>query len=171
MRIKKGTGISFFPLDLRPELSNHALFPIPSFKDYFYCWNTFVENHEKTFKAWEGLHENSVRLSRQLRRILLVRGSLLISFLQSLFLELLMFPFLTFLTFPFLCVCVFITHFSSDENLIFSVFFVVPSPSTESALLLFHNSEPSARMLFPPAPFPHSHVFVLRDSQDLFPSR
>ncbi|KAM6162663.1 single-stranded DNA cytosine deaminase [Erethizon dorsatum] len=44
---------------------------IMTFKDYFYCWNTFVENHEKTFKAWEGLHENSVRLSRQLRRILL----------------------------------------------------------------------------------------------------
>ncbi|EHB11238.1 Activation-induced cytidine deaminase [Heterocephalus glaber] len=39
--------------------------------DYFYCWNTFVENHERTFKAWEGLHENSVRLSRRLRRILL----------------------------------------------------------------------------------------------------
>ncbi|KAL2776889.1 single-stranded DNA cytosine deaminase isoform 2 [Daubentonia madagascariensis] len=32
---------------------------------------TFKENHERTFKAWEGLHENSVRLSRQLRRILL----------------------------------------------------------------------------------------------------
>ncbi|XP_004752557.1 single-stranded DNA cytosine deaminase [Mustela nigripes] len=44
---------------------------IMTFKDYFYCWNTFVENREKTFKAWEGLHENSVRLSRQLRRILL----------------------------------------------------------------------------------------------------
>ncbi|KAB1254286.1 Single-stranded DNA cytosine deaminase, partial [Camelus dromedarius] len=44
---------------------------IMTFKDYFYCWNTFVANREKTFKAWEGLHENSVRLSRQLRRILL----------------------------------------------------------------------------------------------------
>ncbi|XP_030690316.1 single-stranded DNA cytosine deaminase [Globicephala melas] len=44
---------------------------IMTFKDYFYCWNTFVENHERTFKAWEGLHENSVRLTRQLRRILL----------------------------------------------------------------------------------------------------
>ncbi|XP_075409477.1 single-stranded DNA cytosine deaminase [Tenrec ecaudatus] len=44
---------------------------IMTFKDYFYCWNTFVENRERTFKAWEGLHENSVRLSRQLRRILL----------------------------------------------------------------------------------------------------
>ncbi|XP_062971832.1 single-stranded DNA cytosine deaminase [Cynocephalus volans] len=44
---------------------------IMTFKDYFYCWNTFVQNHEETFKAWEGLHENSVRLSRQLRRILL----------------------------------------------------------------------------------------------------
>ncbi|XP_065269560.1 single-stranded DNA cytosine deaminase [Emys orbicularis] len=44
---------------------------IMTFKDYFYCWNTFVENRERTFKAWEGLHENSVRLSRRLRRILL----------------------------------------------------------------------------------------------------
>lgn len=44
---------------------------IMTFKDYFYCWNTFVENRERTFKAWEGLHENSVRLTRQLRRILL----------------------------------------------------------------------------------------------------
>ncbi|XP_023421149.2 single-stranded DNA cytosine deaminase isoform X1 [Cavia porcellus] len=44
---------------------------VMTFKDYFYCWNTFVANREKTFKAWEGLHENSVRLSRQLRRILL----------------------------------------------------------------------------------------------------
>nr|5W1C_A Chain A, MBP fused activation-induced cytidine deaminase [synthetic construct]5W1C_B Chain B, MBP fused activation-induced cytidine deaminase [synthetic construct] len=43
---------------------------IMTYKDYEYCWNTFVENHERTFKAWEGLHENSVRLSRQLRRIL-----------------------------------------------------------------------------------------------------
>uniref|UniRef100_H2ZTU8 Uncharacterized protein n=1 Tax=Latimeria chalumnae TaxID=7897 RepID=H2ZTU8_LATCH len=41
------------------------------FKDYFYCWNTFVENRDVTFKAWEGLHENSVRLSRKLKRILL----------------------------------------------------------------------------------------------------
>nr|XP_056703866.1 single-stranded DNA cytosine deaminase isoform X2 [Euleptes europaea] len=32
---------------------------------------TFKENRQKTFKAWEGLHENSVRLSRKLRRILL----------------------------------------------------------------------------------------------------
>lgn len=68
-----------------------------------------------------------------------------------------MFPFLIFLTFPFLCVCVLITHFSSDENLIFSFFFVVLSPSIESALPLFHNSEPSAKMLFPPAPFSLSH--------------
>lgn len=43
--------------------------------DYFYCWNTFVENREKTFEAWEGLHENSVHLSRKLRRILLVRAN------------------------------------------------------------------------------------------------
>ncbi|KAM8978968.1 single-stranded DNA cytosine deaminase isoform 2-T2 [Sarcophilus harrisii] len=32
---------------------------------------TFKGQNERTFKAWEGLHENSVRLSRQLRRILL----------------------------------------------------------------------------------------------------
>lgn len=48
-----------------------AQIAIMTFKDYFYCWNTFVENREKTFKAWEGLHENSVHLSRKLRRILL----------------------------------------------------------------------------------------------------
>ncbi|XP_012879026.1 PREDICTED: single-stranded DNA cytosine deaminase [Dipodomys ordii] len=39
--------------------------------DYFYCWNTFVENHARAFRPWDGLRENSVRLSRQLRRILL----------------------------------------------------------------------------------------------------
>ncbi|XP_078506522.1 single-stranded DNA cytosine deaminase [Lissotriton helveticus] len=43
---------------------------VMTFKDYFYCWNTFVETKEKTFKAWEGLHQNAVRLSRKLRRIL-----------------------------------------------------------------------------------------------------
>uniref|UniRef100_A0A8D0BCV6 Single-stranded DNA cytosine deaminase n=1 Tax=Salvator merianae TaxID=96440 RepID=A0A8D0BCV6_SALMN len=48
-----------------------AQIAIMTFKDYFYCWNTFVENRQKTFKAWEGLHENSVRLARKLRRILL----------------------------------------------------------------------------------------------------
>uniref|UniRef100_A0A803Y079 Activation induced cytidine deaminase n=1 Tax=Meleagris gallopavo TaxID=9103 RepID=A0A803Y079_MELGA len=48
-----------------------AQIAIMTFKDFFYCWNTFVENREKTFKAWEGLHENSVHLSRKLRRILL----------------------------------------------------------------------------------------------------
>ncbi|XP_043935076.1 single-stranded DNA cytosine deaminase, partial [Protopterus annectens] len=44
---------------------------VMSFKEYFYCWNTFVDNHERPFKAWEGLHANSVRLSRRLRRIIL----------------------------------------------------------------------------------------------------
>ncbi|XP_072334718.1 single-stranded DNA cytosine deaminase isoform X1 [Scyliorhinus torazame] len=43
---------------------------IMTYKDYFYCWNTFVATKDKGFKAWEGLHENSVRLSRLLRRIL-----------------------------------------------------------------------------------------------------
>nr|XP_021153241.1 single-stranded DNA cytosine deaminase isoform X1 [Columba livia]XP_021153242.1 single-stranded DNA cytosine deaminase isoform X1 [Columba livia] len=52
-----------------------AQIAIMTFKDYFYCWNTFVENREKTFEAWEGLHENSVHLSRKLRRILLVRAN------------------------------------------------------------------------------------------------
>ncbi|KAH0628651.1 hypothetical protein JD844_010044 [Phrynosoma platyrhinos] len=51
-----------------------AQIAIMTFKDYFYCWNTFVENRKTTFKAWEGLHENSVRLARKLRRILLVRS-------------------------------------------------------------------------------------------------
>ncbi|XP_067881475.1 single-stranded DNA cytosine deaminase [Heterodontus francisci] len=44
---------------------------VMTYKDYFYCWNNFVATKEKVFKAWEGLHENSVRLSRTLRRILL----------------------------------------------------------------------------------------------------
>ncbi|XP_073408834.1 C-_U-editing enzyme APOBEC-1 [Dendrobates tinctorius] len=43
---------------------------VMSYKDYFYCWNTFVETREQRFEAWDGLHENSVRLSRKLRRIL-----------------------------------------------------------------------------------------------------
>ncbi|KAG9469743.1 hypothetical protein GDO78_019766 [Eleutherodactylus coqui] len=43
---------------------------VMSYKDYFYCWNTFVETCERRFEAWDGLHENSVRLSRKLRRIL-----------------------------------------------------------------------------------------------------
>uniref|UniRef100_A0A8C6ZAT0 Single-stranded DNA cytosine deaminase n=1 Tax=Nothoprocta perdicaria TaxID=30464 RepID=A0A8C6ZAT0_NOTPE len=59
------------PEGLRRLHKAGAQIAIMTFKDYFYCWNTFVENREKTFKAWEGLHENSVRLSRQLRRILL----------------------------------------------------------------------------------------------------
>nr|DBA14867.1 TPA: hypothetical protein GDO54_004144 [Pyxicephalus adspersus] len=43
---------------------------VMSYKDYFYCWNTFVENRERRFEAWDGLHENFIRLSRKLRRIL-----------------------------------------------------------------------------------------------------
>lgn len=105
LKMGAGAGFSFFPLDMGSELSST---PFPSFfKDYFYCWNTFVENREKTFKAWEGLHENSVRLSRQLRRILLVRGLFASHFLSlskvHLFLELLVFSFLIFFT---LCMCV-----------------------------------------------------------------
>ncbi|XP_026723777.1 single-stranded DNA cytosine deaminase isoform X1 [Athene cunicularia] len=63
------------PEGLRRLHKAGAQIAIMTFKDYFYCWNTFVENREKTFEAWEGLHENSVHLSRKLRRILLVRAS------------------------------------------------------------------------------------------------
>lgn len=44
-----------------------------SFTDFFYCWQTFVARNQSKFKAWEGLHQNSVRLSRKLNRILQVR--------------------------------------------------------------------------------------------------
>lgn len=44
-----------------------------SFTDFFYCWQTFVARDQSKFKAWEGLHQNSVRLSRKLNRILQVR--------------------------------------------------------------------------------------------------
>ncbi|KAB0397108.1 hypothetical protein E2I00_015380, partial [Balaenoptera physalus] len=76
--VKRRDSATSFSLDfghLRNKVSINTCFPGRAFleppaDDYFYCWNTFVENHERTFKAWEGLHENSVRLSRQLRRIL-----------------------------------------------------------------------------------------------------
>lgn len=105
-----------------------------------------MENHEKTFKAWEGLHENSVRLSRQLRRILLVRGSLLISFLSPK-----SFPRATYVPFAYIsyipifaCLCIDYSLFLRLKPYFLFVFFVVLSPSIESALPLFHNSEPSA---------------------------
>uniref|UniRef100_A0A8C0ZCW7 Single-stranded DNA cytosine deaminase n=1 Tax=Cyanistes caeruleus TaxID=156563 RepID=A0A8C0ZCW7_CYACU len=63
------------PEGLRRLHKAGAQIAIMTFKDYFYCWNTFVENREQTFKGWEGLHENSVHLTRKLRRILLVRAS------------------------------------------------------------------------------------------------
>ncbi|XP_069038702.1 single-stranded DNA cytosine deaminase [Lepisosteus oculatus] len=43
---------------------------VMTFKDYFYCWHNFVASRERVFKPWEGLHQNSVRLSRRLNRIL-----------------------------------------------------------------------------------------------------
>uniref|UniRef100_A0A8C0PA24 Single-stranded DNA cytosine deaminase n=1 Tax=Canis lupus familiaris TaxID=9615 RepID=A0A8C0PA24_CANLF len=114
---------------------------IMTFKDYFYCWNTFVENREKTFKAWEGLHENSVRLSRQLRRILLVRG-----FFASRFLSLSKAIFSwSYFYFPLLhslhchpCMSVWVSLFP------LIVCLIVLSPTSEFAHLLFHDSEPSA---------------------------
>ncbi|MGH0115134.1 UNVERIFIED_CONTAM: hypothetical protein FKN15_070654 [Acipenser sinensis] len=39
-------------------------------RNYFYCWHTFVASRDRAFKAWEGLNANSIRLARQLRRIL-----------------------------------------------------------------------------------------------------
>lgn len=42
------------------------------FSDYFYCWQTFVDRKKSNFKAWEELHQNSVRLTRKLNRILQV---------------------------------------------------------------------------------------------------
>ncbi|KAI1242126.1 hypothetical protein IHE44_0005643 [Lamprotornis superbus] len=59
------------PEGLRRLHKAGAQIAIMTFKDYFYCWNTFVENREQAFKGWEGLHENSVHLARKLRRILL----------------------------------------------------------------------------------------------------
>lgn len=40
--------------------------------DYYYCWQTFVDRKKSHFKAWDDLHQNSVRLSRKLNRILQV---------------------------------------------------------------------------------------------------
>lgn len=42
------------------------------FPDYFYCWQKFVDCKKSNFKAWEELHQNSVRLTRKLNRILQV---------------------------------------------------------------------------------------------------
>ncbi|XP_012688972.1 single-stranded DNA cytosine deaminase [Clupea harengus] len=44
---------------------------IMTYKDYLYCWQTFVACRTTGFKAWAELHQNSVRLSRKLNRILL----------------------------------------------------------------------------------------------------
>ncbi|XP_053737276.1 single-stranded DNA cytosine deaminase [Synchiropus splendidus] len=43
---------------------------VMSYKDYFYCWQTFVARKQSNFKAWDDLHQNSVRLARKLTRIL-----------------------------------------------------------------------------------------------------
>lgn len=45
-------------------------FPFSS--DFFYCWQTFVARKQSKFKAWDELHQNSVRLARKLDRILQV---------------------------------------------------------------------------------------------------
>ncbi|XP_054638104.1 single-stranded DNA cytosine deaminase [Dunckerocampus dactyliophorus] len=43
---------------------------VMTYKDFFYCWQTFVDRKQSSFKAWESLQQNSVRLSRKLNRIL-----------------------------------------------------------------------------------------------------
>ncbi|XP_068426336.1 single-stranded DNA cytosine deaminase [Clinocottus analis] len=43
---------------------------VMTYKDFFYCWQTFVDRKKSNFKAWEELHQNSVRLARKLNRIL-----------------------------------------------------------------------------------------------------
>ncbi|XP_010883228.1 single-stranded DNA cytosine deaminase [Esox lucius] len=43
---------------------------IMGYEDYFYCWHTFVACRNSLFKAWDGLHQNYVRLARKLNHIL-----------------------------------------------------------------------------------------------------
>ncbi|XP_028327254.1 single-stranded DNA cytosine deaminase [Gouania willdenowi] len=43
---------------------------VMSYKDFFYCWQTFVACNQSRFKPWAELHRNSVRLARKLNRIL-----------------------------------------------------------------------------------------------------
>ncbi|CAL9705597.1 unnamed protein product [Knipowitschia caucasica] len=43
---------------------------VMKYKDYCYCWKTFVAQNQASFRAWEGLHQNSVRLSSTLSQIL-----------------------------------------------------------------------------------------------------
>ncbi|KAG9276012.1 single-stranded DNA cytosine deaminase [Astyanax mexicanus] len=55
---------------LRHLLRAGVQITVMTYKDFFYCWQTFVARRESRFKAWDGLHQNSVRLSRKLKRIL-----------------------------------------------------------------------------------------------------
>ncbi|XP_039618411.1 single-stranded DNA cytosine deaminase [Polypterus senegalus] len=58
------------PEGLRRLQAAGAHIAVMTFKDYFYCWHTFVASRDRKFKPWEGLNENSIRLSRKLKRIL-----------------------------------------------------------------------------------------------------
>lgn len=129
--------------------------PVPCI-DFFYCWNTFVENREQAFKGWEGLHENSVHLARKLRRILLVRANSPSSSSAS---SSLIPLFLT--TIP-LCSCcsslpsaISFTHVSSSSTSLMPLpptFFISP--------LLIHF--PFFHLSFHLLPFlPHIHGFLL----------
>ncbi|XP_059816578.1 single-stranded DNA cytosine deaminase isoform X2 [Hypanus sabinus] len=69
-------GTTPHPEGLRQLRSAGVHVEVMTYKDYFYCWNTFVDKNERVFSAWDGLHENSVRLSRLLRRILQVSSPL-----------------------------------------------------------------------------------------------
>ncbi|XP_029959062.1 single-stranded DNA cytosine deaminase [Salarias fasciatus] len=43
---------------------------VMSYKDFFYCWQTFVASNQSRFKPWDELQRNTVRLTRKLNRIL-----------------------------------------------------------------------------------------------------
>ncbi|KAM4735580.1 LOW QUALITY PROTEIN: single-stranded DNA cytosine deaminase [Anableps anableps] len=48
---------------LKKPRAHHVM----SYKDYFYCWQTFVARNQSKFKPWDGLHQNYIRLSRKHR--------------------------------------------------------------------------------------------------------
>lgn len=132
-----------------------------------------MENRERTFKAWEGLHENSVRLSRQLRRILLVRAPLLIFFLSPKSSP----PGVTYIFFSYISdvfiyvymfVCLSLSHLPLTKTL-FSICIFLLSFLLQLSLCCCFTIQ-CLRLRFLP-PHPASHDFVLLAiPQDLFPS-
>uniref|UniRef100_A0A8C0JQW1 Deoxycytidine deaminase n=1 Tax=Canis lupus dingo TaxID=286419 RepID=A0A8C0JQW1_CANLU len=49
---------------------------IMTFRDFEYCWQTFVDHQDSPFQPWADLDRRSQQLSQQLRAILQVRSSL-----------------------------------------------------------------------------------------------